>query len=509
MKFTRRHFFKTAVAVTVASPLIVPESAFAAGKRVGVALVGAGGHATYLSDSWRNDPRVKILYVTDPDIGRAKKLCAGIEKKTGYRPEALVDFRRTLDDKSVDAICCATCNHWHALTAIWALQAGKHCYIEKPISYCLAEGKAMTAAAKKSGLVFQSGTQRRSTTNVNELVDFIRNGGIGEVKLARVVGYRPRKTIGPPGDYPIPDGVDYDFWSGPVPVKPMTRPAFHYDWHFQRLYGNGDLGNQCSHRLDIAHWALGLNGFPKSVVTYGGRMGYDVETKNPNYHDAGDTANTSTTIYNYGDKSIICEVRGLESPPYFPVEKKVGSMIGIVFYGTDGYGFQAPHGRGNINSMSCACDLKGNITKEFKSLDAAGKIAPTEDAHNRHIANFLDAIAANDPKTVTTNARTGEIQAALAHLGNISYYLGENNKVSQDELKRAVQKLKSADDNEATLLRMLEHIEASGVDLKRTPLSLGATLDIDIEKEVFIGNDQATALMTREYRKPFVVPETI
>ena len=502
MKQNRRTFLAAAAAVAV--PLFVPQTVFAADKRVGVALIGVGGQGTYLSRLWRNESRVKILYVADPDNGRAQKVCTDTEKQAGSRPEALTDFRKALDDKSVDAICCATNNHWHALTTIWALQAGKHCYIEKPTSYSLAEGKIMTAAAKKSGLVFQSGTQRRSTSNTNELVDAIKSGSIGEVKLARIVGYRPRKTIGPPGDYPVPKGVDYDLWSGPVPIKPVTRREFHYDWHFQRLYGNGDLGNQCSHRLDIAHWALGLSGFPKTVITYGGRLGYDVEMKNPNYIDAGDTASTSITIYNYGDKTIVCEVRGLESPPYYPVENKVGTMIGIVFYGTDGYGFQAPYGRGNINSVSCICDLKGNLIKEFKSVDASGKTAPTEDAHTRHIANFIDAVIANNPKMVTTDARTGEIQAALAHFGNISYYLGEDNKVSKDDLKLAVQKFKSADDNETTLTRMLTHLETSGVDLKRTPLSLGATLNIDTEKEVFAGNEEANKLMARnEYRKGF------
>jgi len=508
MTSTRRDFLKAAVAVAV--PMLIPRSAFAADDRIGVALIGAGIRSGPLYRAFGVDKRVKILYVTDPDVNRAKILCDAVDKQFGYRPEVLVDFRKTLDDKAVNAVACAASNHWHALTAIWAFQAGKHCYMEKPTSYSLFEGKAMTAAAKKSGLVFQAGTQRRTTGNVNDLVDYIRSGGIGDVKLARLIGNRPRKAIGPPGTYPVPNGVDYDFWSGPVPVKPLTRREFHYDWHWQRLYGNGDLGNQCSHRLDICRWALGVDGFPNSVFTYGGRLGYDVETKNPNYQDAGDTANTSTTIYDYGGKTIVCEVRGLESPPFWlPVGNKVGSMIGIVFYGTDGYGIQAPLGRGNIYSVSGIYDLKGNLVKEFKDLGADGKITPDQVATDRHAANFIDAVLANDPKKVTADARCGELSAALAHLGNISYYLGENDKVSADELKRTVQKVKSADDNEETLARTLEHLEANGVDLKRTPLSLGAMLNIDTEKEIFIDNDQANALMTREYRKPFEVPETL
>jgi predicted dehydrogenase len=509
MKSTRRHFIKSVAGIAVASPLIIPQRVFAADKKIGVTLISAGLRSEHLSNSFGQDKRVRILYVTDPDINRAKKLCGQIEKNYGYRPEPLVDFRKTLDDKAVDAISCASCNHWHALTAIWALQAGKHCYMEKPLTYNLAESKTVIAVAEKSGLVFQSGTQRRSTTNVNELIDYIHNGGIGEVKLARICGYRPRKAIGALGNYPIPQSVDYDFWSGPAPVKPLTRREFHYDWHWQRLYGNGDLGNQCPHRLDIAHWGLGLKGFPQSVLTYGGRLGYDVEMNDPNYQDAGDVANSSITIYNYGDKSIVCEVRGLPSPAYNLPNGKISTMIGVVFYGTEGYGVQAPHGRGNIYSVSCICDLKGNLVKEFKSTDSKGNMTSSDNSTHRHVANFLDAIQANDPKKVAANVRCGTVSADLAHLGNIAYFISEKNNVSIEECKKNLERVKSSDDNEKTFSRMVKHLETNGVDLKRTPLSMSPALNLNVEKEIFIGNNQANALMTREYRKPFVVPETI
>ncbi|MDR0337852.1 MAG: Gfo/Idh/MocA family oxidoreductase [Planctomycetaceae bacterium] len=498
MKHTRRTFFKTAAAVSV--PLFIPQCvSAAANEKIGIAFIGAGLRSTVVSGSFGRDQRTKILYVADPDLNRGEKLAGIIEKRQKLRPQVLSDFRQALDDQSVDGIYCGSCNHWHALTALWAMNAGKHCYIEKPLTYDIAEGKMLTATAKKTGIVFQTGTQRRSTTNVNELVAFIKNGGIGDVKLARIVGYRPRTAIGALGNYPIPKGIDYDFWTGPAPLKPLTRKEFHYDWHWQRIYGNGDLGNQCSHRLDISHWALGVNGFPQSVFTYGGRLGYDVETKNPNYIDAGDTANTSVTIYNYGEKSIVCEVRGLPSPPlYLPVGNKVGTIIGIIFYGSKGYGIQAPVGKGNIYSVSYAYDLQGRVIKEFKSIGTDGKMTSSDDATDRHVANFFDAIVANDPKKVTADARCGEISAALAHLGNISYYLGEKNKVSVDELKRTLQTIKSADDNDETLMRTVKHIEAYGVDLKRTPLSLGAMLNIDTDKETFIGNTEANKLMSRE-----------
>lgn len=508
MKTTRRDFIKRAVSAAVAVPMLIPENSFAANEQMGITLIGAGIRSGHLAVAFGRDRRSKILYVTDPDLARAEALCARIEKQTGYRPKPLTDFRKTFDDANVNAAACAACNHWHALAALLILQAGRHCYMEKPLSFNLAEGKAITAAAKKTGLVFQTGTQRRSTTNVNDLVRFIQTGGIGEVKLARICGYRPRQAIGALGNYPIPQGVDYDLWTGPAPLKPMTRPLFHYDWHWQRIYGNGDLGNQCPHRLDIARWGLGLETLPKSVLTYGGRLGYDIEMKNDHYRDAGDTANTSTTIFDYGSKTIVCEVRGLKSPPlYLPVGNKAGAMIGIIFYGSDGYGIQAPYGRGNIYSVSYAYDLKGNVIKKFISTDANGKLTPDQDATDRHVANFIDAIKVNDPKKVNADARCGELSAALAHLGNISYYLGENNKVSPDEIKKSIQKMNSFDDNEQTLARTLDHLCANGVNLDKTPLSLGPKLEIDTEKEIFIGNEQANALMSREYRSPYDLPQ--
>lgn len=506
----RRDFIKRSVSLA-AIPTLIPQSAFASSDRIGVTLVGAGIRSGHLSIAFGKDLRSQILYITDPDLSRAELLCQAVEKRCGYRPKPLTDFRHTLEDKNVNAVACAACNHWHALTALLTLQAGRHCYMEKPLSFSLSEGKAITAAAKRSGLVFQTGTQRRSTTNVNELVDFIHQGGIGEVKLARICGYRRRQSIGALGNYPIPQGIDYDLWTGPAPLTPLTRPVFHYDWHWQRIYGNGDLGNQCPHRLDIARWGLGLDRLPQSVLTYGGRLGYDIETKNPNYRDAGDTANTSTTIYDYGQKTIVCEVRGLQSPPLFlPVGNKAGALIGIIFYGSEGYGIQAPFGKGNVYSVSYAYDLQGNIIKEFRSVDAKGKLVPDQNATDRHVANFLDALSANDPKKVTADARCGELSAALGHLGNISYYLGENNKVSAAELKRSLQNIRSFDDNDQTLTRLLDHLKINGVDLDKTPLSLGPQLKIDPKNEIFIDNEQANALMARpEYRKSYELPKEI
>ncbi|MDO5581346.1 MAG: Gfo/Idh/MocA family oxidoreductase [Planctomycetia bacterium] len=509
MKQTRRSFLVSTAALA-ASPMIVPRSAFGANDKIGVAVVAAGSRGGNLAHFFSNDPRTTVRYITDPYFDLAVNLCGRIEKQFGNRPTPLIDFRKALEDKNVDVVACASANHWHALTAIWAMQAGKHCYIEKPLTYNLFECKAIVAAAQKSGVVFQTGTQCRSTININQLVDFIRSGGIGKVNFVRALCYKRRKTLGPLGNYPLPKSVDYDFWCGPAPLGPLTRRRFLYEWHWQRIFGNGDMGNQGSHQLDVARWILDVDRFPKSVITYGGRLGYDIEMKNPNYIDAGDAANVSTTIYDYGDKSLVLEIRGLETPLFnLPVGLKQGTQVGLIVYGSDGYAIQGWNQKGQTFALSYAFDRKGELIKEFRSEHPDGKILSQFELGIRHIDNFINALVANDPKSVPTDARCGALSAALSHLASTSYYLGEKNKVSKEELRRAIQNIKSLDDNEATLDRMIAHLEANGVDLNRTPLSLGPMLEIDVEKEIFAGNDQANAMMSREYRKPYVVPESI
>ena len=255
------------------------------------------------------------------------------------------DVRKILDDKSVDVVSIATPNHWHALGGVWAMQAGKDAYIEKPICHNIAEGAALIAAAAKYKRMCQVGTQCRSSQAVIDAVKFLQDGAIGEVKLARGLCYKRRKSIGALGDYTIPDNVDFNLWSGPAEYSnpKLTRKQFHYDWHWQRLYGNGDLGNQGPHQTDIARWGLGIDQHPNSIISYGGRLGYQAERKDAEYVDAGDTANTEVTIYNYGDKCIVFETRGLSVDNSADEElnrlfqSTRGNKVGVVFYGSDGY----------------------------------------------------------------------------------------------------------------------------------------------------------------------------
>ncbi len=505
-KLTRRRFLEdslfSAFAASVAASGVVatvPQRSFAqAGpnEQLGVAIVGAGNRGGDHINYFTKDKRTQIRFLCDPDLKQAENRCKVIEEKFGYKPTPIDDFRKILDEKAVDVVTCAATNHWHVLTAIWALQAGKHCYIEKPLTYNIHEGKAIVAAAKKYGKVVQTGTQCRSAKNVNDAVQFIRDGGIGEVKFARGLCYKRRKAIGPLGEYPVPEGIDYDLWSGPAQIRPVTRRRFHYDWHWQRYYGNGDLGNQGPHQTDIARWFLDVERFPQSVIAYGGRLGYDVEMKSDTYVDAGDVANTEVSIYDYGDKCMVFETRGLATPNCnIPGSDTFGTQVGVIAYGSKGYVIQGS-AKGQSYGQSYAYDLDCKELKAFTGGD-------------NHYANFVEAVLANDPSKANADARCGALSAAVSHLGNTSYYLGEKNKVSVDELKSALEKVKSLDDNAATLARTVQHLEdkANGVDLKKTPLALGPMLKIDVAKEVFIDNDAANAMLTRDYRAPYVVPK--
>ena len=495
-QISRRRFFEDSLLATAAAasvtgmvPLMQPRPALgqvSANDKLGVMIVGCGDRGGSHISGFLSDPRTTILYLCDPDPARIsdKRIDDIAEKQGGIKPKVVKDMREALSDSNLDLVSCATTNHWHALTGIWAMQAGKHCYIEKPLCHNIHEGKALVAASKKYNRVVQTGTQCRSIKTNIDAVEFTRAGGIGEIKFARGLCYKRRAAIGPLGEYPVPETVDYDLWSGPAAMLPVTRPRFHYDWHWQRLYGNGDMGNQGPHQTDISRWHLGIERFPNSVITYGGRLGYQAEKNDDNYVDAGNTANTEVSIFDYGDKCIVFETRGLETPDL------QGAKVGVIVYGSEGYLVQKEY------NYSVAFDLKGNIIKEFRG-----------GGDQTHYTNFIDAAVKGDPNAVTASARCGALSAGLSHLGNISYYLGEANKVSAAELRKQLVNVKSLDDNEKTLDRTLEHLVANGVDLAKTPLSLGPMLKFDPEKEVFTDNTEANKMLTREYREPYVVPE--
>jgi predicted dehydrogenase len=473
---TRRRFLEdsilasaaAAAASAVPTPAVAEEGrAPSASSKVTVAIIGCGIRGNYYGRELGRQVGCDVAYVCDPEIARAQQVAAVLTEQKRPAPKAVQDLRVILDDKSVDAVFIATCNHWHALAAIWAMQAGKDAYVEKPVSHNVAEGRRIVQVARKTGRVCQGGTQNRSNTGLAAAVEYMRGGKLGEVKLARSIVYGGRASIGERGKYEIPSGVDYNLWAGPAPMSPLTRPKLQYDWHWVWDTGNGELGNNNIHSLDICRWGLGLSGLGRSVISYGGRLGYV---------DAGETPNTQVCIFDYGPKTIVSETRGLKTAPFHP-----NYNGGWIFFGTEG-----------IISSTSLFDLEGKLVRTFE-----GK------AEN-HLANFLDVVRSRKQSDLKADILEGHQSTALCHIGNISWRLGR--QAAPAEIREKLEQLKVHDDALATLDRTLRHLSDNKVDLTQNQLTLGTHLTFDGDREAFAQNPAANALLGREYRKPFVVP---
>jgi predicted dehydrogenase len=383
-------------------------------------------------------------------------------------------MRKCFEDKSIHIASIATPNHWHALSAIWAIQAGKDVYVEKPVSHNVTEGRRIVEAARKYNRIVQTGTQSRSNPGMRQAIEFMHGGGIGEVKLARGLCYKRRPSIGPRGNYDIPASVNYDLWSGPAEMHPLTRPKLHYDWHWQWDYGNGDLGNQGIHQMDIARWGLNEMNLGETVLSYGGRFGYE---------DAGETANTQVCIHQFkGGKRLVFEVRGL------PTDALMEASVGVIFYGTEGTLVIPSYNGGMV------FDKSGKKTD--KTFAGGG------DGH--HFANFVKAVRSRKHEELNADILEGHLSSALCHVGNISYRLGAPQLAS--EIATSL-----AGDDEAleTLDRFQQHLLLNKVAPETTKITLGPKLTLAGTEE-FSGSRAADAnkFLTREYRAPYVVPKT-
>jgi predicted dehydrogenase len=436
-----------------------------------VACVGVNGRGMAHVGGFAGSNDCMIATICDTDEAVAGKALKASEKAQGVMPKFEKDIRKVLEDKSIDIVSIATPNHWHALAAIWAIQAGKDVYVEKPVSHNVSEGRRIVEAARKYNRICQTGTQSRSSAGMKELMEFMHSGKLGKIKVARGLCYKPRGSIGKvSGPQPIPPTVDYDLWTGPAPMKPLMRKRLHYDWHWIWDYGNGDLGNQGIHQMDLARWGLGKNELANSVISVGGRFGYD---------DDGETANTQICVFDYGDCELIFEVRGLRFKPL------KGVTVGNIFYGTDGY-LVCPSYSGGV-----AFSPTGEVIQKFEK-------------GGDHFANFVKAVRSRKPEDLSADILEGHLSSALCHLGNISYRLGKLQPFSKETKA-------FGDDKEAyeSLARMEEHLKENKVPLDKTSYHLGRKLAVDPRAETFINDSEANAMLTREYRKPFIVPEKV
>lgn len=449
-----------------------------ANEDIRVAVVGFNGRGRNHIDGFRKLKGVRVVALCDVD---ADVLARGVrefeqrnEKVAAYR-----DVRKLLEDPNIDAVAFATPNHWHALGAIWAVQAGKDVYLEKPVSHNVWEGRKTVEAARKYQRIVQTGTQARSSTGLAEAFAWLREGHLGKILRARGFCYKRRPSIGKvDGPQPIPESVDYDLWCGPAPKEPLMRKRLHYDWHWVWPTGNGDLGNQGVHQVDMCRWALGQNQLSPAVWSIGGRLGYE---------DDGTTPNTQIVFHDYRPAPLIFEVRGL------PADPRKGDEM-------DSY-------RGVRVGVVIECEAGYLVVKNYTSAEAYennGELIRKFEGVHDHFENFIQAVRSRKPSDLTADILEGHLSAGLCHTGNISYRLGR--KLAPDAIRDAIRN--NADLAEA-FGRMEEHLKANAVDLVKTPATLGVLLKFDPRKEKFVNNPAADELLTRQYRPPFVVPEKV
>jgi len=429
--------------------------------RVGV--IGLHGRGQDHLAGLRKLADVRVTAICDVDGAVLDKQVAAADK-LGEKPHAFRDPRALLDSGEVDAITVATPNHWHSLLGVWAAQRSLHSYVEKPVSHDVWEGAQLEAAAKKHRVVIACGTQCRSNPGMQQAIAWAKGGGLGRLRLARGLCYKPRGSIGKvKAPKQPPAGVDYDVWLGPAPQQLVRREHFHYDWHWQWDFGNGDLGNQGVHQMDLCRWAVGQDALPPQVLGIGGRLGYD---------DDGETPNTQVVWLGYEPAPVVFEVRGLPTARGSDkMDRFLGADVGCVLH--------CEHGYVVLNSYEggYACDADGQRVQQWQ-------------AGGDHFANFVAAVRAADPSRLSADAHEGHLSAALCHLGNDSLRqgkaLGANaagaSAAWQPELAEAWG-------------RAREHLRANGLD-DAVEVRYGALLRPAAD---------GTKHPHRDYRAPFVL----
>lgn len=423
-------------------------SILGANDRINVAVIGIRGRGVSHIDAWcelKESHNVRLKTLCDTDEQFFDPRSKTVLDKTGIKPTTEWDMRKVLDDKEIDIVSFATPNHWHALGTIWACQAGKHVYVEKPASHNIWEGRKMIEASRKYNKRIQVGFQNRSIPNVMEAMKFLHGGGIGEVYMARGLCVKPRDSFGIAKDSTPPASLHYDRWLGPAPYRPYNEKRGHYNWHWFWDTGNGDTGNQGPHQFDIARWGLNKNEHPVSVFSSGGIYGID------RTQCEQETPNTQLTIAKYKDGKILeFETRGR----YSNSESGLGIKIGNIFYGSEGY-----------------LEIDGSTWRAYRNKEsepfAGSKVVQanasetlTGSSNTEHFVNFLDAIKSGNNEKLHCDILDGHYSSAVPFLANISYRLGREIKFMGNS-------------------------------------------------EKCINDPAADAMLTRKYRSPYVVPSKV
>lgn len=450
----RREFSK--ISASGAAALGIPAILTGAGwkganDRVNVAVIGINGMGENHIDGYSKLKNARVAALCDVDSNLFdKKIQKHFTDKGLPKPKIYGDLRKLYEDKDIDAVSVVTPNHWHTLASMWALQAGKHVSVEKPCCHNFFEGQKLVEAAEKYKLIVQDGAEQRSNPCAKSMAEYLHSGKLGEVYMAKGLCYKWRNTIGKTPDEPVPAGVNYDLWLGPAPKRPFSKNRFHYNWHWNWDFGNGDMGNQGVHEMDIARWGLGVT-LPVKISAAGGHFMFDDDQQTPN---------DMIAVFEFpnpqggGDKKKILqfEVRhwitnreGVNSENQQITGNtymvSADNSVGNLFYGSKGYMTK------NVNEWQTFLGKERGDGEKGSGL-------------SDHYSDFIEAIRANDQKLANGDIKEGFYSCALIHLANISYRLGRS-------------------------------------------------LEFDPVKMKFKNAPDADKLLTREYREPFVVPDKV
>jgi predicted dehydrogenase len=393
---SRRTFFQGAVTAAAASRVI------GANDRIRIGIVGLGGRGRNHVQYYLQAPDAGITGLCDVNQAARERAQAMLTSASAGKAQEFADMREMFASREVDAVSIATPNHWHALATIWACEAGKDVYVEKPASHNVHESYRMVEVARRTRRMVQVGSQGRSTPHKIRAMQLVREGVIGQVYQAKGLCFKRRKSIGKTPPEPVPAGLNWDLFLGPAQMVPYTKNRFAYNWHWFWATGNGDIGNQGVHEMDICRWALGDPGMPQSVFSSGGKYVYD---------DDQETPNTQHAVLDYGGRQIVFEVRGLLTGPEGGVPVRKGNVVGNLLLGSEGWmwidgsGFQVYHGEDNNKVM----DEKGS--------DNPGALL--------HVKNFLAACRSRKHTDLTAEIEIGATSASLCHLANIAYRVGK------------------------------------------------------------------------------------
>ncbi len=484
-QLTRRTFLQGSLAAAASITIAGTKSSgkvLGANDTIRVAVAGLNGRGGAHISGLAGMPGVQIVALIDPDTRTYAKRIKEVESKGKNTPKTYQDVRKVLEDKNIDVLTIATPNHWHALMTIWGCQAGKDVYVEKPCSHNIHEGRIAVEMARKHKRIVQHGTQSRTEHPEAALIQaYARSGKLGKLLISRGLCYKDggkggstRGDIGFKTPTDPPAELDFNLWVGPAPMQPFHTNLVHYRWHWFWDFGNGDIGNQGVHEIDKARWAIPGATLPRSVISFGGRLGHK---------DQGQTASSQVALFDFGETQLIFEVRGLPSKSYKGVgvgntyHFEAGTVVGGKFY---------PRGKDKAEHLpELQVDLKRGPGK-------------------RHFDNFIAAVRSRRIEDLNADILEGHYSAALCHLANMSYRLGE--QVAFNPRTKAFGDNKDAYE---ALERMEEYLRENKLNLEETKYQVGRKLSIDAQAESILGDAEANKLLTRDYRKGFALPAKV